>query len=338
MAVVVARDGRLPAGADEAVAEAAGGGPGASAPAPEEAAAALVGAGRGLVGADRERSRAGRSRGRLALLLEPVAAGAPAGLARRPGSGAPAGRRPGPAAAGRRGAGRSRDQTATVRAELLRVDGRVVVPVDVPGPAVATLMPGVRSPGPSREPAPATGRTAPSEPPAAATPPQRRSRAELLALIEPDPATMDLADATRVLGGGAGLVPRGAGDQQARAVFALLGRRRGRPGGVGRAPPGSSPTPAGSGHERQIGTTGVAIDPDLYVAFGVSGASQHTGGLGNPRHIVSVNTDPACPMTAMADLGLVDRRHRPAARAGRPARRSRCARPRTGRPRQRRTS
>ena len=57
--------------------------------------------------------------------------------------------------------------------------------------------------------------------------------------------------------------------------------------------------------ERQIGTTGVAVDPDLYVALGVSGASQHTGGLGSPRHVVSVNTDPSCPMTAMADLGLI---------------------------------
>jgi electron transfer flavoprotein alpha subunit len=49
----------------------------------------------------------------------------------------------------------------------------------------------------------------------------------------------------------------------------------------------------------------VSIDPDLYVAFGVSGASQHVGGLGDPRHVVSVNTDAASPMTAMADLGLV---------------------------------
>lgn len=58
-------------------------------------------------------------------------------------------------------------------------------------------------------------------------------------------------------------------------------------------------------YERQIGTTGVVVDPDLYVAFGVSGATQHTGGLGAPRHVVSVNTDASSPMTAMADLGLV---------------------------------
>jgi electron transfer flavoprotein alpha subunit len=49
----------------------------------------------------------------------------------------------------------------------------------------------------------------------------------------------------------------------------------------------------------------VTIDPDLYIAFGVSGAGQHVGGVGAPRHIVSVNTDASSPMTGMADLGLV---------------------------------
>jgi electron transfer flavoprotein alpha subunit len=58
-------------------------------------------------------------------------------------------------------------------------------------------------------------------------------------------------------------------------------------------------------HERYIGTTGVAVDPDLYVALGISGAIQHVTGLGEPEHIVSVNTDPSCPMMAMADLAIV---------------------------------
>jgi electron transfer flavoprotein alpha subunit len=128
--------------------------------------------------------------------------------------------------------------------------------------------------------------------------------AEVIALVEPDPTTMDLADATRVLAGGAGLVPRGATDAEARALFGLLADVAGRLG----ASMGATrvATDAGwAGHERQIGTTGVTVDPDLYVAFGVSGATQHTGGLGSPRHTVSVNIDPSCPMTAMADLGLV---------------------------------
>ena len=59
------------------------------------------------------------------------------------------------------------------------------------------------------------------------------------------------------------------------------------------------------GHQRQIGTTGVVVDPTLYVAFGISGAVQHTAGLGTPDHIVSVNTDPHCPMMQLADLAIV---------------------------------
>jgi electron transfer flavoprotein alpha subunit len=57
--------------------------------------------------------------------------------------------------------------------------------------------------------------------------------------------------------------------------------------------------------ERYIGTTGVAVNPELYVALGISGAIQHVSGLGAPRNVVAVNTDPSCPMMAMADLALV---------------------------------
>ncbi len=57
--------------------------------------------------------------------------------------------------------------------------------------------------------------------------------------------------------------------------------------------------------ERQIGTTGVNVSPSLYIALGVSGAVQHTAGLGSPDHVISVNLDPHCPMMAMADLALV---------------------------------
>ena len=59
------------------------------------------------------------------------------------------------------------------------------------------------------------------------------------------------------------------------------------------------------GHERQIGTTGVVVDPQLYIAFGISGAVQHTSGLGQPEHIISVNLDPHCPMMQLADLAIV---------------------------------
>ena len=120
----------------------------------------------------------------------------------------------------------------------------------------------------------------------------------------PDPSTADLAEAPRVLSGGAGLVPRTSDDAGARATFDLLaavGVRLGASAGATRVI-----TDAGwMGHERQIGTTGVVVAPELYLAFGVSGASQHVGGLGSPKHVVSINLDPSCPMTAMADLGIV---------------------------------
>ena len=57
--------------------------------------------------------------------------------------------------------------------------------------------------------------------------------------------------------------------------------------------------------ERQIGTTGVNVDPSLYIAIGISGAVQHTAGLGSPNHVISVNSDPHCPMMGMANLAIV---------------------------------
>ena len=136
---------------------------------------------------------------------------------------------------------------------------------------------------------------------------------------------MDLADATRVLAGGAGLVAgsrRPTGDRPSSTCSAHVAAALGGSAGATRVA-----TDAGwTGYERQIGTTGVTVDPDLYIALGVSGAAQHVGGLGAPRHVVSVNTDPSCPMTAMADLGLVTDAAGTAGRAGPPARRCACPR------------
>lgn len=115
-------------------------------------------------------------------------------------------------------------------------------------------------------------------------------------VLAPDAATIDLAEAHRILGGGAGL----AGPEQFE-VLAEIGAALGASVGATRVI-----TDRGwIGHERQIGTTGVVVDPDLYLAFGISGAVQHTSGLGNPRHIISVNTAPHCPMMQLADLAIV---------------------------------
>ena len=138
--------------------------------------------------------------------------------------------------------------------------------------------------------------------------PRRRTRAPAPTAAAPPASSGQASSNGKPPARGAGAVETGlaAGedDAQAARTFDLLVQVAAALGGSAGAT--RVATDAGwTGYERQIGTTGVAIDPDLYVAFGVSGASQHTGGLGAPRHIVSVNIDGSCPMTAMADLGLV---------------------------------
>jgi electron transfer flavoprotein alpha subunit len=114
---------------------------------------------------------------------------------------------------------------------------------------------------------------------------------------------MDLAEAALVFGGGAGLAS-GLDAGTARAVFGLLTRVAAAAGAAAGAT--RVATDAGwAGPDRQIGTTGVTITPRRYVAFGISGAVQHTGGLGEPEQVASVNTDPHCPMTAMSRLGVI---------------------------------
>jgi electron transfer flavoprotein alpha subunit len=115
-------------------------------------------------------------------------------------------------------------------------------------------------------------------------------------VLPPDVATMDLTEADRIVAGGAGLDGGERFAQLARVASAL-----GASIGVTRVI-----TDRGwVEHQRQIGTTGVVVDPSLYVALGISGAVQHTAGLGAPDHIISVNTDPHCPMMQMADLAIV---------------------------------
>jgi electron transfer flavoprotein alpha subunit len=111
---------------------------------------------------------------------------------------------------------------------------------------------------------------------------------------------VSLAEAKVVVSAG-----RGAGSAEGFAPVEELAALLGAAVGCSRAVTMAGWRP----HTDQVGQTGTKIAPDIYIACGISGATQHMAGCRGAKKLLAINSDPEAPIFASADYAVIGDLH-----------------------------
>ena len=122
------------------------------------------------------------------------------------------------------------------------------------------------------------------------------AHSQVLEVIEEAPSDVDITKAEIIVSVGRGIGNKekiGIIDELAQALGGLMACSRPLVD-LGWLP-----------RERQVGASGRAVAPKVYLACGISGASQHLSGMSDSRLIVAINKDPDAPIFQVAHYGVV---------------------------------